>query len=330
MTTSTLQVAYLRKPKTTGRPISERLGEDELVDRIRHDPRIQAYTDHIRSAPDIQTKGPEYDRRKSDKTNQPHAAALSLNGSRNTRLSPVTSGLVNYTGLVHLDIDDLIDPNTKERVMLPDPGRAWVELSALPFRRTIGHSFSGMMWLTALTSNTTIAGHQAAWEHVLSLLPIWIQPFVGRASSAVNGLRYIAHCGCVEHDPGSEVVEVPAGMEAAPASPATKTSRARPSLAAPLGRELPLRTSELPWLGLDQTTSKLLALDGAVRASGGSIRMSCPAHSGSASAHHLVISPVNGRLAAKCFSDKCSASYHALAAAIEKLIDARLSEFPQS
>ena len=59
-----MHVSYLRRPLTTGRPVSEMISEDELYTRIRSRSDIRGYTEYIRSSPDISTKGPIYDERK--------------------------------------------------------------------------------------------------------------------------------------------------------------------------------------------------------------------------------------------------------------------------
>ena len=71
-----LQVSYLRKPLSQGRPVSELIPESDLLERILRRPDIRAYTDHIWGAPDAATKVPVHSARKTDKKGGLHALAI--------------------------------------------------------------------------------------------------------------------------------------------------------------------------------------------------------------------------------------------------------------
>ena len=319
-----MEIAYLRKPKSKGRPVSEALTEDDLYLRITGRPDIKAYTEHIRSAPDAAAKGPVYAGRKADKKNGPHAAVFSLSLGRGRDMSPAPTDDSYYNGLIHVDIDDYLDEHDR-RIPLPDIPRAWSELAAMSIVRWLAHSLSGALWIVVATDNKTIKNHRRAWEHVVAQLPAWIQPYVGSASSAVNGLRFIAHCPCCLYRPQADLLHIPEAPVATPEVRISTNSRNGQPRRFSLRQSLPATGISLEWLGVELTLQRLSRHGQRI---GDTVRLDCPAHNGSASTQHLAVTAADGRLLARCFSDKCRVSYSTLSAAIEQLIQCRLSPLP--
>ena len=306
-------ISYSRTPIKRGRPVTELLDEAVLADRIRSHPPIRAYSEYARAAPDIATKGPVYDARKRVNS---HATCLPFAIPRGGHLSPAPTDNSRYSGLVHIDIDDRGVEDQRET--LPDIPQAWIELQQCLPVRFLGHSLSGALWVGVATDNTEIDLHHHAWSYAISLIPDWIRPYVGQASSAVNGLRFLAWCPCLVHNPASAALAVPPPTAIPEVQPGVNRQPGTFSW----GDRVTAFDSTLPWLGIEITLQHL-AQHGQRRSN--TVRLNCPAHSGSASSHHLSASVVDDRVLLKCFSDKCSASYATLAASVEKLIRARLS-----